>query len=110
MSKIAKKIEWLVIIYDKQPVNLRLAFRAEHLSKIPGKIQQGNITSCGPIFEDETKEKFLGSSFTILAESRPEVLRVLQNDVYTKEGVWDFNNVVIHPYLPVFRKGQDLPQ
>lgn len=110
MSRIAKKIEWLVIIYDKQPVNLRLTFRAEHLSKIPEKIQAGNITSCGPIFEDETKERFLGSSFTILAESKPEVLSILRSDIYSQQGVWDFDNVVIHPYAPAYRSGQELPK
>lgn len=110
MSKIAKKIEWLVLIYDKQPINPRLAFRAEHLRKVPEKVEAGQITSCGPIFEDESKTRFLGSSFTISAESKPEVLRILQNDIYTKEGVWDFNKVVIHPYTPFYRKGHELPK
>lgn len=107
MSSIPKKLEWLVIIYDK-PVNQRLAFRAQHLSKIPQATKNGPVTSCGPIFKDETKKEFLGSSYTILAESKSEVIDFLKQDVYLANGVWDFDNVVIHPYLPVYREGKEL--
>lgn len=107
--KIPQKLEWLVIIYDL-PVNRRLAFRADHLSKVPGNVASGLVTSAGPIFKDESKKEFLGSSFTIRASSRSEVLDFLKQDVYAHEKVWDFNNVVIHPYQPFFRSAQDLPK
>lgn len=98
-----------MIIYDK-PFNRRLAFRAEHLRKVPEKVKSGVITSCGPVFEDETKSRFLGSSFTIQAESRSQVLSILKEDIYAQENVWDFDNVVIHPYSPYYRSRQDVPQ
>ncbi|GEQ66825.1 hypothetical protein JCM33374_g488 [Metschnikowia sp. JCM 33374] len=107
--RVPRKLEWLVIIYDT-PMNQRLAFRAEHLAKVPEKIASGAITSCGPIFKDESKSEFLGSSFTIQAESKSEVLDLLKSDIYAEKDVWDFNNVVIHPYQPFFRRSHDMPQ
>lgn len=106
---IAKKLEWLVIIYDK-PVNKRLAVRAQHLSKVLAAVALGIMTSGGAVFKDLSKLSFLGSAFTLRAESREKVLEFLRSDVYAKQDVWDFDNVVIHPYQPVFREGQDLPK
>lgn len=108
MSKISRKLEWLVIIYDK-PVNQRLKFRAQHLAKVPSAVESGAVTGCGPIFKDETKKEFLGSSFTIQAETKSEVLELLKKDIYAAEDVWDFDNVVIHPYAPFYRQQQDMP-
>lgn len=31
------------------------------------------------------------------AESKDDVLKALQEDVYFKEGVWDWNKVQVHP-------------
>ncbi|OBA22279.1 hypothetical protein METBIDRAFT_40609 [Metschnikowia bicuspidata var. bicuspidata NRRL YB-4993] len=107
--KVPKKLEWLVIIYDK-PVNKRLAFRSDHLAKVPEKVKCGVISSCGPIFKDESKLEFIGSSFTIQAETKSEVLEFLKLDVYAEKGVWDFSNVVIHPYQPFYRSAKELPQ
>lgn len=109
MSRIPKKLEWLVIIYDK-PGCQRLKFRAQHLSKVPLGIDSGYVTSCGPIFKDAEKTEFAGSSFTIAAESKSEVLEFLKKDIYAHEQVWDFDNVVIHPYTPVYRQRQELPE
>lgn len=107
MSKIAK-LEWLVIIYDV-PMSKRLTYRAQHLSKVPSAVASGAITSCGPIFKDEAKTEFLGSSFTIEAASRSAVLELLKSDIYAEQGVWDFDNVVIHPYAPFVRVAKDIP-
>ena len=107
--KVPKKLEWLVIIYDN-PVNQRLAFRAEHLAKVPEKVNASIITSCGPIFKDESKQKFLGSSFTIQAESKKQVLEFLKLDIYAQKDVWDFSNVIIHPYQPFYRSAKEMPK
>lgn len=108
MTKIPKKLEWLVIIYDK-PVNQRLKFRAQHLAKVPSAVESGAFTMCGPIFKDETKSEFIGSSFTIQAETESEVIDILKKDIYAAEDVWDFDNVVIHPFAPFFRQQHDMP-
>lgn len=109
MSKIPRKLEWLVIIYDK-PFCQRLKFRLEHLSKVPDAVKLGRIVSAGPIFKDETQKEFLGSSFVILAETKSEVLELLKSDIYAKESVWDFSNVIIHPYAPFVRVRKDMPE
>lgn len=96
-----------MIIYDK-PVNQRLAFRAQHLAKIPESTANGPVTSCGPIFKDESKTEFLGSSYTIVAETRSQVIDFLKKDIYLANDVWDFDNVVIHPYTAVYREGKEL--
>lgn len=106
MSKTQKNLEWLVLIYDNA-VNQRLAFRAQHLAKVPANISSGVVTSCGPIFKDETKKEFLGSSFTVVAETRSQVIDFLKKDIYLTEKVWDFDNIVIHPYMPVYREGKE---
>ena len=41
--------------------------------------------------------KIKGSIMLALAESKEDVLKVLQKDLYFKEGVWDWNKVQIHP-------------
>lgn len=47
--------------------------------------------------EGEAPPKIKGSIMLAFAESKEEVLRALQEDVYFKEGVWDWNKVKIHP-------------
>lgn len=109
MSKLAKKLEWLVIVYDNA-INQRLAFRAEHLLQVPAKVAAGVITGCGPIFKDASKKEFLGSSFTMLAESELEVLEILKKDIYAEKNVWNLSDVVIHPYQPFYRGLHELPK
>lgn len=106
MKRIAK--EWLVLLYDT-PANKRLDFRPAHLKKLPELVKSGFVTSAGPFFKDNGVD-FAGSMYTIEAESKEAVMDVLQRDVYAKEKVWDLNNVVIHPFLPVVRKTKDLPK
>lgn len=37
--------------------------------------------------------KFVGSTMVAVASSKEEVLDLLKNDIYAKEGVWDFSKV-----------------
>ena len=41
--------------------------------------------------------KMKGSVMLALAESREEVLKALQEDIYYKSGVWDWDKVQIYP-------------
>lgn len=41
--------------------------------------------------------KIKGSIMLAFAESKEDVLKALQEDIYFKEGVWDWNQVQIHP-------------
>lgn len=38
-----------------------------------------------------------GSIMLAFAESKEDVIKALQEDVYFKQGVWDWNKVQIHP-------------
>lgn len=98
-----KKIDWLVIIYDKPGTTLRMKYRPQHLLKVPQLFDLGRVTFAGPIFKDVERTKFIGSSFNMVAASREEVMSVLRNDIYAEKGIWDFDNVVIHP-LSVFKR------
>lgn len=109
MSKALKKLEWLVIIYDK-PINQRLKFRPQHFQNFPKLLESGNVTSAGPVFKDDERTQFAGSAFTIAAEKKSDVIDLLKKDVYAKEDVWDFDNVIIHPYTPVVRTLKEFPQ
>ncbi|KAK8440133.1 hypothetical protein ACI3LY_003614 [Candidozyma auris] len=109
MSKALKKLEWLVIIYDK-PINQRLKFRPQHFQNLPKLLESGNVTSAGPVFKDDERTQFAGSAFTIAAEKKSDVIDLLKKDVYAKEDVWDFDNVIIHPYTPVVRTLKEFPQ
>ena len=55
----------------------------------------------GAILEEDIKEgedpKIKGSIMLAFAESKADVLKALQEDIYFKEGVWDWHNVQIHP-------------
>lgn len=43
---------------------------------------------------------FAGSTVVAVAESKEEVLKILENDVYAKEGVWDLSKVNLPRKLP----------
>jgi len=47
--------------------------------------------------EDGENPKIKGSLMLALAESKEEVLKALQEDVYYKSGIWDWEKVQIHP-------------
>lgn len=55
----------------------------------------------GAVLEEELKDgedpKIKGSVMLALADSREEVLKALQEDIYYKSGVWDWEKVQIHP-------------
>lgn len=98
-----------MIIYDK-PINQRLKFRPTHFQAIPKLFENGTVTSAGPVFKDDERTQFAGSAFTIAAEKKSDIIDFLKQDVYAKEGVWDFDNIVIHPYTPVVRAQKDFPK
>lgn len=107
-------VEWIAIVYDV-PNSARLKVRAEHMAAIPLNVASGKITNAGGIFEkvnEETgkPENFIGSSFNIVADTKEEALEFLKQDVYCKEGVWDMNSVIIHPYGCAVRIGKEFPQ
>lgn len=56
----------------------------------------------GEVIKEGEDPKIKGSIMLAFAESKTDVLKALQEDIYFKEGVWDWHNVQIHPvYLDV---------
>jgi uncharacterized protein len=55
----------------------------------------------GAMFNSHPKEgetpSFKGSAMMLLAENEEEARKLLENDVYTRNGVWDIENVQIIP-------------
>ncbi|CAI5756995.1 unnamed protein product [Candida verbasci] len=87
--------EYNVIIYDL-PNTDRSKVRPKHVAAIP-PVVPNPVRSAGAIYTDETKTKFAGSAFHLVANSKDEVIEFLKKDIYYKEGIWDINNVVINP-------------
>jgi len=63
----------------------------------------------GAYFSDLPKEgsppPIIGSIMLAYAESKEEVLERLKADLYTTEGVWNWDQVKIHPFRSAVRKG-----
>ena len=61
----------------------------------------------GAILEEVPKDgdglRIKGSVMLALAESREEVIRTLQEDVYYKAGIWDWDQVQIYPVSGIGR-------
>ncbi|KAL9097226.1 MAG: hypothetical protein Q9165_000653 [Trypethelium subeluteriae] len=62
----------------------------------------------GGFLEDVPKEgqplKLKGSVMLAWAESRDEVMKVIEEDVYFKNDVWDKSKIQIYPFKSAFRK------
>lgn len=93
--------EWCVIVYDK-PGSDRSKCRTEHLAGIPPLVESGQITCAGAIYhEPETADdqpKFAGSHLQIVAETREEALKVIHNDIFAREGIWDLKSIIIYRF------------
>lgn len=68
-------------------------FRASGLSNMPGGIVNGLPANTA----DPNTWDFAGSSLVVVAESQAEVVKLLEQDIYTKSGVWDVPKVCIPP-------------
>ncbi|EMR67833.1 hypothetical protein MGN70_007625 [Eutypa lata] len=105
------KYEWLVIVPDKPgQQQKRLEVRPQHFAGLKNYIESGQFKSGGALLnskpEDEndpTKFDFYGSTITIVAASREEVISILSNDIYTTSGVWDVEKAQIWPAKIAFR-------
>lgn len=45
-----------------------------------------------------------GSIMLAFAETKEDVIKALQDDVYFEEGVWDWKKAQIHPFKSAFRQ------
>lgn len=80
----------------------------DHLEALHASVEGGLWKFGGAILEDVVKEgegpKIKGSIMLAFAESEEDVLKALREDIYSTEGVWDWNKVQIHPFKSAFRQ------
>ncbi|KAM7207601.1 hypothetical protein V8F20_002079 [Naviculisporaceae sp. PSN 640] len=105
-----RKFEWLVVIPDFPGVQeKRIAVRPLHFAGLKPMLQSGTFQMGGAILNEVPKDDqpssldFAGSTVIAVAESREEILEILKNDVYVKEGVWDLSKVQMWPLKCAFR-------
>lgn len=94
-SKMSK--EYIAIIKDKpNALSKRMDIRSTHLENIKPLFASQKITVGGAFAsEHNTTPDFKGSILSFQADSKKEVLEILNRDVYNENGVWDLNNVEI---------------
>lgn len=102
-SRIARAPkEFLVTILDKANGD-RLKYRALHMQNIPSAVGSP-ITNAGAILGEDGK--LIGSHFNLRVNNEAEIISFLKNDVYAKNGVWDFDSIKILPILVATREGK----
>ncbi|SMN19471.1 similar to Meyerozyma guilliermondii PGUG_01654 hypothetical protein [Maudiozyma saulgeensis] len=99
--------DWSVIVYDKPGVDRTEAYD-KHVKALPAIIDLGLVVFGGQINDDSNPRKPIGSSLTIRAETKEDAIKLLKQDVFYKEGIWDVDNAIIHHFNCVFIEGQPL--
>jgi uncharacterized protein YciI len=105
--------EWLVVVPDKPGTRAkRLEVRPAHLQNMMALSAADTDTwKMGGVILSETPEDatnpaswdFAGSTMVVKATSRQEIIDLLKNDVYVKEGVWDLEKIQAWPFKAAFR-------
>ncbi|KAI1269998.1 hypothetical protein F5Y18DRAFT_421477 [Xylariaceae sp. FL1019] len=102
--------EWLVVVPDKPRVHeKRLEVRSKHLAGTASHVESGKFKTGGallnekPDSDDATKFSFYGSTLTLVASSREEVIELLSRDIYATSGVWDMDKVQVWALKAAFR-------
>ncbi|KAJ4506634.1 hypothetical protein HRR78_004933 [Exophiala dermatitidis] len=100
--------EWLVHVPDLPgALEKRLAVRPEHLSQLKPKIDAGVAVFGGATMSKQPgpgeTPQMTGSVMLIKAENEEKVHEFLENDPYTKNGVWDVKNAKIYPFKCAIR-------
>ena len=124
------KREWLVLLPDKpdsltRRLNVRLSVRLEiplslnlqvkltsefgrkHLNGVHDLHNAGFWAMSGAYMSSTPKDNeilsMIGSAMIALANTKEEILDVLNRDVYAQEGVWDLERVQIWPFRSTVR-------
>jgi len=108
-GSIPSKHEWLVILPDHpDSLSTRQQVRPEHLAGIKPLADAGTILFGGAFFENPPPvgeaPHVKGTVLLAYAESKDEVLELLKQDAYTKNGVWDWQKVQIYAFKTALRR------
>ncbi len=79
---------------DPEAPARRQAVRDEHLANIKPSVEAGILHVGGAILDDQGN--MVGSALIAEAESKEDLQKFLDNDVYTKTGVW--KSFEIYPF------------
>ncbi|PWY86228.1 YCII-related domain protein [Aspergillus heteromorphus CBS 117.55] len=107
---MSAKNEFLCILPDKPGVQAkRVEVRSQHLEGVKPLVEAGTLVAGGAMLNSHPKEgeslSFQGSMLIVVAESKEEAEKVIQNDIYTKSGVWDLEKAQIIPFKSAVRVG-----
>ncbi|KAJ7512440.1 hypothetical protein B0H11DRAFT_1844214 [Mycena galericulata] len=87
---------------DPEAFARRLSVRTKHLEVARKAIDEGSIRIAGALLTPESlfsaDKKMIGSMFIFEAENIEVVKKIIENDIYYKEGVWDLERIVILPF------------
>lgn len=83
----------------------RLSVRGEHLKGVDVLIKNGILKFGGPFLapeltDDKGRKKMMGSLVIYEAESVEEVRKIIEADIYSTNGVWDKERLLILPFVP----------
>lgn len=99
---MAAKLFTCIIPDFPNVLSKRLAVREQHIANAKALNAKGIVVAGGGYADEHPSKEgqafdFKGSIITFKAETLEEVKNILQNDIYTKNGVWDLENVKIYP-------------
>lgn len=96
---------WAPDYTDEKALSRRMAVRLKHLATANKLIEQGILKVAGGLIIPEVEyavsdsRKFFGSALLFEAESLEAVRKVIEQDVYWTENVWDKDKLTIHPII-----------
>ncbi|KAI0179101.1 hypothetical protein GGR52DRAFT_588864 [Hypoxylon sp. FL1284] len=96
------KYDWIVIVPDKPgSLQKRLEVRPKHLEGLKPYVQSQTFKTGGAVLNEKPESDdpatwdWHGSHIVVVAESKEEVKKIIDNDIYTKSGVWDAEKALI---------------
>ncbi|OBZ67142.1 hypothetical protein A0H81_12986 [Grifola frondosa] len=95
---------------DAGALQRRLSVRPVHIERAGGLGEEGFIKLGGALLTPDSiasptaEKKMVGSLFICEADSLETVKKIMEEDVYYKENVWDKEKLVILPFAPAIIK------
>ncbi|KAE8349476.1 hypothetical protein BDV28DRAFT_160453 [Aspergillus coremiiformis] len=107
---MSTKKEFICLIPDKPgTLQKRLEVRNQHLEGVKPLTENGSMVLAGGMLNSHPAfgetPSFRGSALIVVAEDEGCVRDILREDVYTRTGVWDVENVQIIPFMCAVRVG-----
>ncbi|KAG1765822.1 hypothetical protein EDD22DRAFT_774739 [Suillus occidentalis] len=100
---LSKFVVWAPDYADEGALQRRLAVRPAHLENIKKLVSQGILRLGGGFMTPESvnaaagDKKFLGSCIIYEGENIDDVRKLVEEDVYYKNDVWDKEKLVVLP-------------